>query len=122
MRQKELDRMREISMSAQAKRDLKTRKHLMEGSYADAANNHGFKRSRWRGIEKVTIQNLLIAAVQNIRILIRYWRKPVGVAQENRITAKEVLLNIAQSVRETLVPGRWYLLHLSLIPQFSLTT
>lgn len=54
----------------------------MERSYADAANNHGFKRSRWRGLEKITIQDLMIAAVQNIRILIKHWRNPVGVAQE----------------------------------------
>ena len=113
LRQKELDQMRRIAQSPQAKRDLKTRKHFMERSYADAANNHGFKRSRWRGLEKVTIQNLLIAAVQNIRILIGYWRKPVGVAQENRIAAQEMLKNIAQSVGETLVLGRWHLLHLS---------
>jgi transposase len=122
VRQKELDRMREISMSGKTRRDLTTRKHLMEGSFADAANNHGFKRSRWRGLEKVTIQNYLIAAAQNIRILIRYWRKPAGVAQENRTTAKEVLVNIAQRVRQPLVPGRWHLLHVSLIPLFSLTT
>lgn len=121
LRQQELDQMRRIAQSPPANRDLKTRKHLMERSYADAANNHGFKRSRWRGLEKVTIQNLLIAAVQNIRILIRYWRKPVGVAQENRITANEALMNIAHRVSETLVPSHWYLLRVSLIPQFSLT-
>jgi hypothetical protein len=80
-RQKELDQMLRISHSAWAKRDMKTRKHLMERSFADAANNHGFKRSRWRGLERVCIQNLIIAAVQNIRILITKGRKPVGVAQ-----------------------------------------
>lgn len=81
-RQKELDQMLRISHSASAKRDLKTRKHLMERSFADAANNHGFKRSRWRGLERVSIQNLIIAAVQNVRILIAKGRKPLGVAQE----------------------------------------
>jgi transposase len=80
-RQKELDQMLRISHSARAKRDLKTRKHLMERSFADAANNHGFKRSRWRGLERVSIQNLIIAAVQNIRILIAKGHKPAGVAQ-----------------------------------------
>ena len=53
----------------------------MERSYADAANNHGFKRSRWRGIEKITIQDLMIEAAQNIRILIKHARKPAGVAR-----------------------------------------
>jgi len=48
------------------------RKYKIEGSFADAANNHGFKRSRFRGLEKVRIQNLLIAATQNLRKLMRY--------------------------------------------------
>lgn len=50
---------------------LKRRKHKIEGSFADAANNHGFKRMRFRGIEKATIQNLMIAAIQNLRKLIK---------------------------------------------------
>jgi len=48
------------------------RKHKAEGSFADAANNHGFKRSRFRGIGKVQIQNLMIAAIQNLRKLMRH--------------------------------------------------
>ena len=50
---------------------LSRRKHKAEGSFADAANNHGFKRIRFRGIEKATIQNLMIAAIQNLRKLIK---------------------------------------------------
>lgn len=57
----------------------------MERSYADAANNHGFKRSRWRGIDRIAIQDLMIAVAQNIRILIKHARKPAGVAQEIRM-------------------------------------
>lgn len=61
------------------KRLMARRKHKAEGSFADAANNHGFKRSRFRGIEKVKIQNLMIAATQNLRKLMRYvGRKPAG--------------------------------------------
>jgi len=54
------------------KRLMGRRKHKAEGSFADAANNHGFKRSRFRGIEKVQIQNLMIAAIQNLRKLMRH--------------------------------------------------
>ena len=43
----------------------------MEESFADAANNHGFKRSRWRRLWRQQIQDWLIAAVQNWRILLR---------------------------------------------------
>jgi transposase len=50
---------------------LGRRKYKAEGSFADAANNHGFKRARWRGIIKMQIQNLLIAAIQNLRKLMR---------------------------------------------------
>ena len=50
----------------------------MEGSFAQAANEHGFKRSRWRRLWRQQIQDWLIAAVQNIKILLRDARKPTG--------------------------------------------
>jgi transposase len=49
----------------------KRRQHVMEGSFADAANNHGSKRARWRGLWRQQIQGYFIAAVQNLRILIK---------------------------------------------------
>jgi transposase len=49
----------------------KIRRHRMEGSFADAANNHGFKRARWRGLWRQQIQDWLIAAIQNLRILMK---------------------------------------------------
>lgn len=58
--------------SRQALSDRKRRRHLMEGSFADAANNHGFKKSRWRRLWRQRIQNSLIAACQNLRILLRW--------------------------------------------------
>jgi transposase len=58
--------------SPQAVSDRKRRRHLMEGSFADAANNHGFKKSRWRRLWRQRIQNSLIAACQNVRILLRW--------------------------------------------------
>ena len=66
-----IEAARAQSHSAAAKRDRLRRKHLMEGSFADAANNHGFKRARWRRLWRQRIQDLLIAAAQNIRILLR---------------------------------------------------
>lgn len=54
----------------------------MEGSFADGANNHGFKRARWRRLWRQQIQDYTIAAVQNVRILIRHGDpKPKAVAQ-----------------------------------------
>lgn len=40
--------------------------------FADAANCHGFKRARWRGLWKRSIQDLLIATVENLRKLVNY--------------------------------------------------
>jgi len=63
--------------SQAARRDWKRRKHIMEGSFADASNNHGFKRARWRGLWRQQIQDWIIAAVQNLRILLKMsgWRR-----------------------------------------------
>ena len=52
------------------KKLMARRKHCVEGSFADATNNHHFKRAHWRGIEKVKIQNLLVASIQNLRKLL----------------------------------------------------
>jgi hypothetical protein len=49
---------------------------VIEGSFADAANRHGYKRHRWRRLAGATIQNLLIATLQNLRKLLRYGQKP----------------------------------------------
>lgn len=66
-----LDRARAQAHSPQARRDRQRRQVVMEQSFADAANNHGFKRSRWRRLWRQQIQDYLIAAIQNIRILLR---------------------------------------------------
>ena len=73
------------ALSPSARRRLMGRRRIKaEGSFADAANNHGFKRARWRGMIKMNIQNLLIAAIQNLRKLMRHlYRK----AQKNAATA-----------------------------------
>lgn len=74
-RQAELDALRKQAASPAAKADRRRRRYLMEGSFADATNCHGFKRARWRGLWRQRIQGHLIATCQNIRILLRK-RKP----------------------------------------------
>jgi uncharacterized protein (UPF0179 family) len=71
LRQEELDRMREASRSAKAKRDIKTRQHLMERSFA-RGTPYGYDRARWRGLWRVQIQESLISAIQNIQVLLKY--------------------------------------------------
>jgi len=51
--------------SKRCKTDLRLRQHLMERSFANG-KRFGYKRARWRGLEKVKIQQLLIAIVQNM--------------------------------------------------------
>jgi transposase len=72
-----LDQAREQAHSAAARRDRQRRQHLAEVSFADAANHHGFKRARWRRLWRVEIQDWLIAAIQNIKILLKNIRPPV---------------------------------------------
>ncbi len=56
--------------SPEAYRSRLRRRHLMEGSFAQAANLHHFKRARWRRLWRQQIQDWLIAACQNIKILL----------------------------------------------------
>lgn len=53
----------------EAQADRRRRRYLMEGSFAQAANLHHFKRSRWRRLKRQQIQDWLIAAVQNIKLM-----------------------------------------------------
>lgn len=79
-KQELLDVARAQAHSAAARRNRRRRQHLMEGSFADAANNHYFKRARWRRLWRQQIQDYLIAAIQNVRILLSHQnRKPSAI-------------------------------------------
>jgi transposase len=62
--------------SPAARYSRRRRRHVMEGSFADAMNNHGAKRARWRRLKRQEMQSWMIAAVQNIRILLQHAGKP----------------------------------------------
>ena len=70
-RQDELDSIVERIKSKESKRDLKTRQHLSERSFA-RSTRYGFKRARWRNIWRMEIQDYLIAAIQNIMVLVNH--------------------------------------------------
>lgn len=82
IRQDELDTMRGEAKSMASRMDLKERQHLNERSFADAVNNHGFKRARWRRLWRVQIQDYMIAAIQNIRIMIKHGLKRAKVVAQ----------------------------------------
>ena len=73
--QEVLERARRQAQSVRGRRDRRRRQTLMEGSFADAANNHGFKRARWRRLRRQQIQDWLIAGIQNIRTLLKATKK-----------------------------------------------
>jgi IS5 family transposase len=75
LRQDELDVMFAATQIPQSKRDIKTRQHLMERSFA-RSTRFGFDRSRWRGLWKLSIQEYLVSAIQNIQTLIRHTPSP----------------------------------------------
>jgi transposase len=75
-RQEILDILRLQAQSRSAKRDIQIRQHFMERSFAHGTR-FGLKRARWRRQWRVQIQDYLIAAVQNIQLLIAHaWPKP----------------------------------------------
>jgi transposase len=110
LRQEELDRMREASRSSEAKRDIKTRQHLMERSFARGAW-YGFDRARWRRLWRVKIQEYLIASIQNIEVLLRYGEQPkksllINVSQ---VTGgiKGVILPISGMIKDLMALLKW---------------
>jgi hypothetical protein len=67
----------------------------MERSFAEAGR-YGFKRARWRGTERVRIQDYLIAAVQNIRLLVTHGKpKPAAAGTVGRLNGvSSVILSL----------------------------
>ncbi|MGZ5393723.1 MAG: IS1182 family transposase [Mycobacterium sp.] len=74
----------------EAQADRRRRRHLMEGSFAHAANRHHFKRARWRRLWRQQIQDWLIAAVQNIARLCRAQGAGVGAKRPKTPTVGAV--------------------------------
>jgi transposase len=99
-----LERARQQAHSPAAYRDRRRRKHLAEGSFADAANNHHFKRSRWRRLWRQQIQDYLIATIQNVKILLKYMVRPVMVATQTVTHEGRIFLALISRM-EVQVPG-----------------
>ena len=90
----------------------------MERSFADAANRHGFKRARWRGLVKQSIQDLLIATIQNLR-------KLIGAIQDIPQSAWNPLIRtlswlcVLRSALSTPDPPGQFVWHQSNLPPFA---
>ena len=82
-RQAALDKKHSEGKSRQGKRDIRTRQHLMERSFA-RGKRYGFDRSRWRGLWRMEIQELITCIVQNIQVMVnKTLQRPS--AQANRL-------------------------------------
>jgi len=57
-----------------AKLSIKERACYAEWAIAEAKGLHGLSKTRYRGLEKVTIQGLMTASVQNIKRLLALYR------------------------------------------------
>ena len=75
VRQNDLDFMVDQANSREAKKDIRTRQHLMERSYA-RGTRYGYKRARWRRLWRVQIQEYLTSSIQNIMVLVRHIKEP----------------------------------------------
>lgn len=75
VRQHDIDIMITQAISAESKKDIKTRQHLMERSFA-RGTRYGYKRARWRRLWRVQIQEYLTAAIQNIMVLLQNIKEP----------------------------------------------
>jgi len=97
IRQDDLDFMLKQSASAESKKDIKTRQHLMERTFAQATR-YGYQRARWRRLWRVQIQEYLTAAIQNIRVLLKEVKEPaaaLSVQVQHRPVAKQVESDLA---------------------------
>ena len=85
-RQEELEVMLNEAGSRKARKDIKHRQDLSERSFA-WSTRYGYKRARWRSSWRMQIQDYLIAAVQNITILIK---QPKERMSKSNVRAEEV--------------------------------
>jgi len=86
----QIEKARAESHSGWGRRDRRRRQHLMEGSFATAANKHGFKRARWRRLHNQRIQECLIATCQNIWTFMRNGRLKPAAAMAAAIANQPV--------------------------------
>jgi IS5 family transposase len=86
--EEELELAFQDSRSVASKIDQKKRHHFMERSFAEG-KRYGYKRARWRGLCRVSIQQLLVASVQNLMKILRHGHKgrffDVAVSKNARI-------------------------------------
>jgi len=78
----------EQAASPAAKRDRRRRMTPVEGSFGQASQNHHLKRARYRRLWRQAIQDHLIAAVQNVKKIVRYGPQSGNSSGSGEITVR----------------------------------
>ncbi len=71
----EYDRLKQRLKTPEAKEAYILRKTISEGLFAEAKNSHGLRKFMSRGLDKAHKRSYMIAAVQNLKRLIKHFRK-----------------------------------------------
>lgn len=88
IRQNDLDFMLDQADSRESQKDIRTRQHLMERSFA-RGTRYGYQRARWRRLWRIEIQEYLTAGIQNMMVLFRNIKEPkvaAAIAQAKSAT------------------------------------
>lgn len=99
LRQDDLDIMLAHKNSAEAKRDIHIRQHLMERSFA-RGSRYGLKRARWRRLWRVQIQEYLTASIQNMMVLLNNTQQPKAAfgCRVERSRVRSLLINLNATI------------------------
>lgn len=102
--QQALDQQRQQALGPAGRYSRKRRKHVAEGSFADA-NWHGSKRARWRRLWRQQIQSWMICAVQNLKVLLAKRAKGQPKAAATVVALQLLSLGAALKVKFQLKVG-----------------
>jgi transposase len=72
---------------------LRKRKTIMEGSFANAKNNHGLRRAKMRGLKKVQEQSHMTAIAQNIKKMVKDMRRFVDISEKKFKNVTNIIFN-----------------------------
>jgi transposase len=72
---------------------LKIRKTLLEGLFGEGKNFHGLARAKWRGLENMLIQSLVIATVLNLKKLVAHLSRASAGAEVCVTSILKVILH-----------------------------
>lgn len=122
IRQDDLDEMLELANTEEARKDIRYRQHLSERSFARSVR-YGYKRARWRRLWRMQIQDYLIAALQNILIIVKTSSEPlrkiaVKGLNELSISYKYYLFWLFEYFQKLIY--QIYLVSIGCIPKFRL--